>query len=53
MGGRISQVLVREGYLTMGQVTVALEAQKASRKALSEVIVELGYISPAALARFF
>ncbi|MBM3267556.1 MAG: hypothetical protein FJZ01_07905 [Candidatus Sericytochromatia bacterium] len=51
MGGRISQVLVRNGYLTMGQVTIALEHQRASRKPLREVIVELGYISSAALDR--
>jgi hypothetical protein len=44
MGGRLGQALVKTGYLTKGQLGVALEAQRTCRAPLADVLVALGFI---------
>lgn len=49
MGGKLGQALVKAGYVTVGQMSVALDRQRATRLPLAALVIELGFISPTAL----
>lgn len=49
MGAKLGQALVKAGYVTAGQMSIALDRQRATRLPLAALVVELGFISPAAL----
>ncbi len=49
MGGKLGQALVKAGFVTAGQISVALERQRSTRLPLGSLVVELGFISNAAL----
>ena len=51
MGGKLGQMLVKTGIVTVGQIGVALDRQRVSRQPLSDVLVDLGFMSPVALAK--
>ena len=49
MGGKLGQALVKAGFVTAGQISVALERQRSTRLPLGSLVVVLGFISNAAL----
>lgn len=52
MSGRIGERLVAQGVITEDQLNVALQEKKVSGKLLGEVLVDLGFITEAALTAF-
>ncbi len=51
MGGRLGQILVQSGYITAGQLSMALACQRSSHAPLARVIVDLGYLTTEALSQ--
>lgn len=51
MGGKLGQLLVQTGYITAGQLSVALACQRRTHEPLARVIVDLGFLTTDALTR--